>query len=101
MLNVAEDDRDVHFRIEQMSAAPEPTRAMREVADAALAAAPGGPHLYGRVDLLRDGDRHVVVELELVEPSLFFWVVPEGAARLARAIGSRLGPRRPPASSST
>jgi hypothetical protein len=45
-----------------------------EVARRALAAAPGSkPLLYARVDLLRDDDgRPVLVELELIEPSLFF-----------------------------
>jgi glutathione synthase/RimK-type ligase-like ATP-grasp enzyme len=101
MLNTSEEDRDIPFRIEQMSVAPEPSAGLREVADAAIAAAPGGPHLYGRVDLLRVDGGHVVVELELVEPSLFFWLVPDGAGRLARAISARLGPSRRPASSSS
>jgi glutathione synthase/RimK-type ligase-like ATP-grasp enzyme len=90
MLNTVEDDRDILFRIEQMAVAPSPSPEMLDVAEAALSCAPGAPHLYGRVDLLRDGNRHVVIELELVEPSLFFWLVPEAAGRLAAAIATRL-----------
>jgi glutathione synthase/RimK-type ligase-like ATP-grasp enzyme len=39
--------------------------------------------LYGRVDLLRDGERLVLTELELVEPSLFLRHAPEAADVLA------------------
>ena len=43
----------------------------REVAEAALA--PYGDLLYARVDMARDANNHpMVMELELVEPSLFF-----------------------------
>ena len=50
----------------------------RAVAEAALA--PYGDLLYARVDLARDADdRPLVMELELVEPSLFF-VYGEGSA---------------------
>lgn len=38
---------------------------------------------YARVDLLHDGDRYVLIELELVEPELFFQYGPETADRLA------------------
>jgi hypothetical protein len=50
------------------------------------------PLLYGRVDLLRDdAGRHVLNELELVEPSLFFRHGPAAAQTLARALLLRLG----------
>jgi glutathione synthase/RimK-type ligase-like ATP-grasp enzyme len=42
-----------------------------------------GLPLYARVDLLDDSkDKPVILELELVEPSMFFATAPESAARL-------------------
>jgi glutathione synthase/RimK-type ligase-like ATP-grasp enzyme len=42
-----------------------------------------GVPLYARVDLLDDSeDKPVILELELVEPSMFFATAPESAARL-------------------
>jgi hypothetical protein len=47
--------------------------------------------LYARVDLVRDAHgRPAVMELELVEPSLFFRQCPEALARLVAAIQTRL-----------
>ncbi len=55
-----------------------------------VAAAPG-PLLYARVDLARDADGGpVLMELELVEPSLFTDKFPPAADRLAAAIERRL-----------
>jgi glutathione synthase/RimK-type ligase-like ATP-grasp enzyme len=71
-----------------------PTPAERTVADAAIGAIPDGGTrlLYARVDLVPDdaGDP-VVLELELVEPSLFLAHGPGAAARLADAIAARAG----------
>jgi hypothetical protein len=54
-----------------------------------------GRPLYARVDVLRDGDgAPAVLELELIEPSLFLDFAPGSAEALARAIVARL-PRRP------
>lgn len=62
-----------------------------EVAQRALAAVPGGPPLYARVDLIDDvDDNPVVLELELIEPSLFFAFDPRAAERLAETVASRL-----------
>ncbi len=64
------------------------TSAERAVAEAALAAVPGGPGglLYARVDLVPGPDGEpVLLELELVEPSLFVAQVPGAAANAARA----------------
>jgi glutathione synthase/RimK-type ligase-like ATP-grasp enzyme len=62
----------------------------REVAEAALAAAPG-PLLYARIDLARDeAGRPHLMELELIEPSLFFFKHPPAAAVMASAIVRRL-----------
>jgi glutathione synthase/RimK-type ligase-like ATP-grasp enzyme len=62
----------------------------REVAQAVLAAAPG-PLLYARIDLARDeaGQPHLM-ELEVIEPSLFFNCHPPSAALMAAAIAKRL-----------
>jgi hypothetical protein len=62
-----------------------------ELARRALAAAPG-PLLYARVDVARDDrDRPVVMELELMEPSLFFDQCPAALERYVRAVARRLG----------
>ncbi len=46
--------------------------------------------LYARVDMLRDSHgAPVLLELEAVEPNLYFDQFPEGAGHLARAIMSR------------
>ncbi|MGA0209374.1 MAG: ATP-grasp domain-containing protein [Candidatus Nanopelagicales bacterium] len=62
----------------------------REVALQALAAVPGGPPLYARVDLIDDLDgAPIVLELELIEPSLFFAFEPQGPDRFVEAIHAR------------
>jgi hypothetical protein len=51
----------------------------------------GGPLLYARVDVLRDeAAKPAVLELELIEPSLFLDHAPGSAQALARAIVARL-----------
>ena len=44
--------------------------------------------LYARVDLVRHGSGFVLMELELVEPSLYFRIVPGSAGRFARAFAA-------------
>jgi glutathione synthase/RimK-type ligase-like ATP-grasp enzyme len=62
----------------------------REVAEAVLVAAPG-PLLYARVDLARDQEgRPHLMELELIEPSLFFYKHPAATPVMAAAIRRRL-----------
>ncbi|MDG2423438.1 MAG: hypothetical protein P8M22_05610 [Phycisphaerales bacterium] len=46
--------------------------------------------LYARVDLLQNGDTHLVNEVELVEPSLFFRHAPAAAIALSQALTRRL-----------
>jgi hypothetical protein len=47
--------------------------------------------LYARVDLVRGLDgRPALIELELIEPDLFFREMPEAAGRLANAIATTL-----------
>jgi glutathione synthase/RimK-type ligase-like ATP-grasp enzyme len=68
-----------------------PTAAELRVAEAALAAIPGGPSLYARVDVVPDASgTPVVLELELVEPSLFLMFAEDAADRTAAAIAARL-----------
>jgi hypothetical protein len=61
--------------------------AERRIAEAALELAPE-PALYARVDLLGG----LVLELELVEPSLYLSFDPAAADRFAAAIAARLDP---------
>lgn len=68
-------------------------RAERAVARQTLAAVPGhdAPLLYARVDLVfTDDGEPLVLELELVEPSLFLAYAPGVAGGLARAIAGRV-----------
>jgi glutathione synthase/RimK-type ligase-like ATP-grasp enzyme len=67
----------------------EPTAAELDVAGRAIAAA-GEALLYARVDLVPGPDGPVVMELELVEPDLFFGCADGAAVRLAEAIVQRL-----------
>ena len=58
-------------------------------AERVLAAAPG-PLLYARVDIARDEAGGLrLMELEVIEPSFFLDVVPEGAARFVEAVLER------------
>ena len=58
----------------------------------ALAEERCGRPLYARVDVLRDAaGTPVVLELELIEPSLFLDHAPGSADALARAVAARLG----------
>lgn len=70
-----------------------PTPDEHRVADLALAAVRerfGADQLYTRVDLLPSPDGPVVIELELVEPSLFLGHAPQDEVdRFARAIAER------------
>ncbi|MBP9206943.1 MAG: hypothetical protein KBG28_23440 [Kofleriaceae bacterium] len=63
----------------------------RAVASAALAPL-ADQLLYARVDLVRDdGGQPCVMELELIEPSLFFARHPPSLERLVAALAARLG----------
>ena len=61
---------------------PEPR--LRQAGDAVIAALPE-PLLYARVDLLRHGEKFLLVELEAIEPSLYFNMDKRAAARFADA----------------
>ncbi|MBL0923227.1 MAG: hypothetical protein IBJ12_02020 [Sphingomonadaceae bacterium] len=77
-------------------AMPAPNAA-RVLAEAALAATAeitrSGPLAYARVDMLRDNDGQFrLMELELIEPSLFLRFADDGGAAFARALtGLALG----------
>jgi glutathione synthase/RimK-type ligase-like ATP-grasp enzyme len=49
-----------------------------------------GPLLYSRIDLLPSENGPVVVEVELIEPSLFFEADPPSADRFASILAARL-----------
>jgi glutathione synthase/RimK-type ligase-like ATP-grasp enzyme len=68
--------------------------AMRSLADSALAALPQVP-LYARVDVVRagTGDGYWLMELELVEPSLYLRMDPDAPARFADALVRRAAER--------
>lgn len=74
-----------------------PTRArpvQMELAQRALGCV-GEPLLYARVDLVADGSGSpMVMELELVEPELFFRYSPAAVERLVSAVEHRLDRRR-------
>jgi hypothetical protein len=68
----------------------EPTEPERSVARLALQAI-GKPVLYARIDLVRDElGAARLLELELIEPMLWFGLAPHAAVRMAEAIASRI-----------
>jgi glutathione synthase/RimK-type ligase-like ATP-grasp enzyme len=89
MLNTAADDRDALFRREQMSvSAAEPDAVA--FAESVLSEEPFREILYARVDLVKVDECWAIMELELVEPSLFLAYDDDAPRQLANAIGSRL-----------
>lgn len=68
---------------------PMPPEGAVELAQAALTAAPA-PAAYARVDIVPDDEGVLrIMELELIEPSLFLDHAPDGGASFTRAILSR------------
>lgn len=77
--------------LEEDISAREPTEAERALAAATLAAVPGPVPLYARVDVVPGpGGDPVVLELELVEPSLFVALSPAAAEAFAVAVTDRI-----------
>jgi glutathione synthase/RimK-type ligase-like ATP-grasp enzyme len=78
--------------VEEDIAPATPGEAELAVARAALAAVPGAAAdlLYARVDLVPGPTGPLVIELELVEPSLFLAHAPGSAERLAGEIAARV-----------
>ena len=89
MLNTAADDRHALFRREQMSAASAESGAVA-FAEAVLDEEAFRGILYARVDLVKMAEGWAIMELELVEPSLFLAYDDQAPRRLADAIRSRL-----------
>jgi hypothetical protein len=89
MLNTAADDRDALFRREQMSASAAEPEAVA-FAESVLAEEPFRQLLYARVDLVEMDGSWAIMELELVEPSLFLAYHDDAPRRLAQAISARL-----------
>lgn len=50
--------------------------------------------LYARLDFVRSGDRFLLMEAELIEPSLYFNLDPGSAARFARCLDAWIDGRR-------
>ena len=84
----AAGSRPVLYLDEELAPA-EASAEEREIAEAAIACAPGEA-LYARVDLLGGA----VLEVELTEPSLYLEYGGGSADRLARAISARLASLR-------
>ena len=91
-----EETEGVLYRRENM-APRDASDAEREVGDRVLATLPevfpelGRPLLYARVDLIPDDDGNpVILEVELIEPSLFLEHAPGSAERVAKAVAARL-----------
>lgn len=58
-----------------------------------VVAAIDSPWLYARVDAIETGGRLLLMELEVVEPSLFLDAAPDAARRFAGAIARAAGGR--------
>lgn len=87
MLNVSQLDRNALFRWEQMSRAEAEPDALALAID--VLEGLGFELLYARVDLVWTPEGWALMELELVEPSLFLSFDEQAPQRLARAIKAR------------
>lgn len=90
MLNVVQDDRDFLFRREQMSSALAEADAVLYATEV-LDTMGFSDLLYARVDLVATIQGWLVMELELVEASLYLTYNDSAATKLASAIAARLG----------
>ena len=68
---------------------PEPEE--RALAEQVLSLVPDSPLLYARVDMVMDHGIARLMELEVIEPVLFFSKAPGSAERMAEAIAGRIG----------
>ena len=89
MLNVTELDRSQLFRRDQMSPATGEPDAIH-YGETVLTAKGFNHLLYARVDLVKIDDHWAIMELELVEPSLFFTFEEGAATLLAQAVAKRV-----------
>jgi glutathione synthase/RimK-type ligase-like ATP-grasp enzyme len=77
--------QDFGGRVEQTSPSP----ALRGFADQVMAQVPTAC-VYARVDAVESSRGPLLMELELIEPELYFLFVPEAADRLAQLLVDRL-----------
>ncbi len=89
MLHVEQLDRNMLFRLEQLSLADAEPDAVT-FATSVMSEPQFRNLLYARVDLVQLPEGWAIMELELVEPSLFLWYRPEAAVDLALAINERM-----------
>ncbi|MGH9217857.1 MAG: ATP-grasp domain-containing protein [Vicinamibacterales bacterium] len=66
-----------------------PSPVLIAFADRVMATA-SEPCLYARVDLVESSRGPLLMELELIEPELYFLIVPSAAGRFALAVASKL-----------
>jgi glutathione synthase/RimK-type ligase-like ATP-grasp enzyme len=66
-----------------------PPTSLVAFADLVMATVPG-PQLYARVDVVETGRGPLLMELELIEPELYFLIVPSAAGRFAAALTQRI-----------
>lgn len=78
--------RHVRERLEREDVADDERRFAESVLEANLLEPGRADLLYARVDLIRDGDTLRLMELELVEPSLFLKQHPPALERLTDAL---------------
>ena len=67
----------------------EPSSDLIGFADRVMSTVPA-PCLYARVDIVESARGPLLMELELIEPELYFLVVPSAAGRFAMSISNRL-----------
>jgi hypothetical protein len=95
---VLKSPKDKDFRVQEEHGGTirpaDPPAPLPDLGRRVLDALPVQP-MYARVDLVRHGPGFVLMELELVEPSLYFQIVPGTAERFARAFAAWM--RREPA----
>jgi glutathione synthase/RimK-type ligase-like ATP-grasp enzyme len=65
-----------------------PDEKMQNLSNKALKSLPEIP-LYARVDMVRDGDDYFIMELELIEPSLYFNMDPASVNNFVSAFAQR------------
>lgn len=82
------------FRVQRMHggtvSSATPSQEMKDAARAVLECIPGGIPLYARVDFVRQNDAFLLMELELIEPCLYFKFDAAAAKRFARYLQERL-----------
>jgi glutathione synthase/RimK-type ligase-like ATP-grasp enzyme len=66
-----------------------PSRAVLDFGASVMAHVPESA-TYARVDIVEGSRGPLLMELELIEPELFFSIVPEAAARMAEVIGRQI-----------